>query len=232
VEILRNVGVGANDGSEGYVQYKDVRIPEANLLGGRGMAFVIGQTRLGGGRVHHAMRTVGACKHALDLMCQRAVSRTTRDGKLADYQMVQEQIADSWIQLEQFRLLVMRTAWLIDKYKDYNKVRKDIAAIKVAMPKVYHDIAAKALHIHGALGVSNEMPFMGMVTSSFVMGIADGPTEVHKVTVAKQILKDYHPSNELFPDYHLPRKRAAAQERFADDLKALKAEHEASKATA
>ena len=232
VEILRNVGVGANDGSEGYVQYKDVRIPEANLLGGRGMAFVIGQTRLGGGRVHHAMRTVGACKHALDLMCKRAVSRTTRDGKLADYQMVQEQIADSWIQLEQFRLLVMRTAWLIDKYKDYNKVRKDIAAIKVAMPKVYHDIAAKALHIHGALGVSNEMPFMGMVTSSFVMGIADGPTEVHKVTVAKQILKDYHPSNELFPDYHLPRKRAAAQERFAEDLKALKAEHEAAKATA
>ena len=232
VEILRNVGVGANDGSEGYVRYNNVRIPEANLLGGRGMAFVIGQTRLGGGRVHHAMRTVGACKHALDLMCQRAVSRTTRDGKLADYQMVQEQIADSWIQLEQFRLLVMRTAWLIDKYKDYNKVRKDIAAIKVAMPKVYHDIAAKALHIHGALGVSNEMPFMGMVTSSFVMGIADGPTEVHKVTVAKQILKDYHPSNELFPDYHLPRKRAAAQERFAEDLKALKAEHEARKETA
>ena len=232
VEILRNVGVGANDGSEGYVKYNNVRIPEANLLGGRGMAFIIGQTRLGGGRVHHAMRTVGACKHALDLMCQRAVSRTTRDGKLADYQMVQEQIADSWIQLEQFRLLVMRTAWLMDKYKDYNKVRKDIAAIKVAMPKVYHDIAAKALHIHGALGVSNEMPFMGMVTSSFVMGIADGPTEVHKVTVAKQILKDYHPSNELFPDYHLPRKRAAAQERFADDLKALKAEREAAKETA
>jgi len=230
VEILRNVGVGAgNDGSEGYVRYNNVRIPEENLLGGRGMAFVIGQTRLGGGRVHHAMRTVGACKHALDLMCQRAVSRTTRDGKLSDYQMVQEQIADSWIQLEQFRLLVMRTAWLIDKYKDYNKVRKDIAAIKVAMPKVYHDIAAKALHIHGALGVSNEMPFMGMVTSSFVMGIADGPTEVHKVTVAKQILKDYTPSNELFPAYHLPRKREAAQERFAEDLKALKEEREAAK---
>jgi len=232
VEIVRNVGVGANDGSEGYVRYNNVRVPYSALLGPRGQAFVIAQTRLGGGRVHHAMRTVGACKRALDLMCQRAVSRTTRDGKLSDYQMVQEQIADSWIQLEQFRLLVMRTAWLIDKYKDYNKVRKDIAAIKVAMPKVYHDIAAKALHIHGALGVSNEMPFMGMVTSSFVMGIADGPTEVHKVTVAKQILKDYTPSNELFPTYHIPRLREAAQERFAEDLKALKAEHEARKETA
>jgi acyl-CoA dehydrogenase len=233
VEILRNVGVGENDGSEGYVKYKDVRVPEGALLGGRGMAFIIGQTRLGGGRVHHAMRTVGACTHALDLMCQRAVSRTTRDGKLSDYQMVQEQIADSWIQLEQFRLLVMRTAWLIDKYKDYNKVRKDIAAIKVAMPKLYHDIAAKALHIHGALGVSNEMPFMRMVTGSFVMGIADGPTEVHKVTVAKQILKDYTPSNELFPSYHIPRKKAAAQEKYAEELKAMKADYEASqKATA
>jgi acyl-CoA dehydrogenase len=231
VEILRNVGVGAGDGgSEGYVRYNNVRVPYGALLGPRGQAFVIAQTRLGGGRVHHAMRTVGACKRALDLMCQRAVSRTTREGRLSDFQMVQEQIADSWIQLEQFRLLVMRTAWLIDKYKDYNKVRKDIAAIKVAMPTVYHDIAAKALHIHGALGVSNEMPFMGMVTSSFVMGIADGPTEVHKVTVAKQILKDYTPSNELFPTYHLPRQREAAQERYADDLKAIKADWEARKA--
>jgi acyl-CoA dehydrogenase len=230
VEILRNVGVGSGEGSEGYVKYNNVRIPESSLLGGRGMAFIIGQTRLGGGRVHHAMRTVGACAHALDLMCQRAVSRTTREGKLADFQMVQEQIADSWIQLEQFRLLVLRTAWLIDKYKDYTKVRKDIAAIKVAMPKVYHDIAANALHMHGALGVSNEMPFMGMVTSSFVMGIADGPTEVHKVTVAKQILKDYRPSNELFPSYHLPRQREAAQEKYAEQLKELKAEREAAKA--
>ncbi len=102
----------------------------------------------------------------------------------------------------------MRTAWLIDKHKDYNLVRKDIAAIKVAMPKVYHDIAATAAHLHGAMGVSNEMPFMGMVTSAMVMGIADGPTEVHKVTVAKQVLKDYRPDNDLFPGYHLPKLHA------------------------
>jgi len=108
-------------------------------------------------------------------MCRRAVSRNTRDGKLADLQMVQADIADSWIALESFRLLVLRTAWLIDKHKDYNLVRKDIAAIKVMMPKVYSDIATKAAHLHGALGVSNEMPFMHMVTSSLVMGIADGP---------------------------------------------------------
>ena len=170
------------------------------------------------------MRTVGACKNALDLMCKRAVSRTTRDGKLADLQMVQADIADSWIvALESFRLLVLRTAfWLIDKHKDYNLVRKDIAAIKVLMPKVYNDIATKAAHLHGALGVSNEMPFMHMVTSSLVMGIADGPTEVHKVTLAKQVLKDYRPDNDLFPAYHIPKLREAAQEKYAKELGEMK----------
>jgi acyl-CoA dehydrogenase len=178
------------------------------------------------------MRTVGACQHAFDLMCRRAVSRQTRDGKLSDLQMVQEQIADSWIQLQQFRLLVLRTAWLIDKHKDYNLVRKDIAAIKVAMPKVYHDIAAAALHIHGAIGVSNEMPFMNMVTGSFVMGIADGPTEVHKVTVARQVLKDYRPDNDLFPSYHLPKLREAAKDKYASELDEIKAHYAKQKAEA
>ncbi len=234
VEIIRNVGVGAGGeiggGNEGYVRYNNVRLPYDALLGDRGAAFVIAQVRLGGGRVHHAMRTVGACRHALDLMCQRAVSRTTRDGRLADLQMVQEQIADSWIAVESFRLLVMRTAWLIDKHKDYQKVRKDIAAIKVAMPKVYHDVATKAAHLHGALGVSNEMPFMHMVNSSLVMGIADGPTEVHKVTLAKQILKEYTPDNDLFPAYHIPKLREEAQKRFRTELGELKEAYVAQRA--
>jgi acyl-CoA dehydrogenase len=200
VEVIRYVGVGTErEGSEGYMRYNNVRVPYDALLGGRGDAFVIGQTRLGGGRVHHAMRTVGQCAKALDLMCRRAVSRQTKTGRIADYQMVQEQIADSWIQLEQFRLLVLQTAWRIDKYKDYRKVRKDIAAVKVAMPKVYHDIASRALHIHGALGVSNEMPFTQMVIGSYVMGIADGPTEVHKVTLAQQILRNDPADNALVP---------------------------------
>ena len=228
VETVRNMGLGVEgEGSHGYIRYTNVRVPRGALLGDRGGAFIIAQTRLGGGRVHHAMRTVGACQHAFDLMCRRAVSRQTRDGKLADLQMVQEQIADSWIQLQQFRLLVMRTAWLIDKHHDYKLVRKDIAAIKVAMPKVYHDIAAAALHIHGALGVSNEMPFMGMVTSSFVMGIADGPTEVHKVTVAKQVLRDYVPDNDLFPSYHIPKLREAARDKYGAELDEVRAHYAA-----
>jgi len=236
VEIVRNVAVGAGGeiggGNEGYVRYTDVRLPYDALLGERGAAFVIAQVRLGGGRVHHAMRTVGACRNALDLMCKRAVSRTTRDGKLADLQMVQSDIAESWIALESFRLMVLRTAWLIDKHKDYNLVRKDIAAIKVMMPKVYNDIATKAAHLHGALGVSNEMPFMHMVTSSLVMGIADGPTEVHKVTVAKQVLKDYRPDNDLFPAYHIPRLREEAEARYAKELSELREAYAARKAKA
>ncbi|MGI8841967.1 MAG: acyl-CoA dehydrogenase family protein [Caulobacteraceae bacterium] len=232
VETIRNIAVGDHEGEggHGYIRYHDVHVPRDALLGERGGAFVIAQTRLGGGRVHHAMRTVGACQHALDLMCRRAVSRQTRDGRLADLQMVQEQIADAWIQLQQFRLLVLHTAWKIDKLKDYKLVRKDIAAVKVAMPKVYHDIAAAALHIHGALGVSNEMPFMGMITGALVMGIADGPTEVHKVTVAKQVLRDYAADNDLFPDYHIPKLREAAADKYAAELDDLKKRHAAKKA--
>ena len=117
-----------------------------------------------------------------------------------------------------------------EEHKDYNKVRKDIAAIKVAMPKVYHDVATKAAHLHGALGVSNEMPFMHMVNSALVMGIADGPTEVHKVTLAKQVLKDYTPDNELFPAYHIPKLRDAAQKRFKTELAELREAYAARKA--
>lgn len=223
VEIVRDVAVyGQPGGSEGYVRYTNVRVPKDHLLGERGGAFVISQTRLGGGRVHHAMRTVGACTRALDLLCRRAVSRKTRDGVIADKQAVQMIIADSYIELEQFRLFVLKTAWMIDKYKDYRKVRKDIAAIKALMPKVYHDIAARALHIHGSLGVSAEMPFAGQVIGAMVMGIADGPTEVHKVTVARQHLRAYKGVQDpVFPDYSIPQRRSAAMEQYGDVMETL-----------
>ena len=218
VEIVRDVAVyGQQEGSEGYVRYTDVRVPKDHLLGERGGAFVISQTRLGGGRIHHAMRTVGACRRALDLMCRRAASRRTRDGVIADKQAVQMQIADSYMELEQFRLYVLKAAWMIDKYKDYKKVRKDIAAIKALMPKVYRDIAGRALHIHGSLGVSPEMPFAAQVIGSFVMGIADGPTEVHKVTVARQHMREYRNiSDPIFPDYSIPQLKEAALETYGD----------------
>ena len=113
------------------------------------------------------------------------------------------------------------TAWRIDKYKDYKKVRKDISAVKAAMPKVFHDVAARALQVHGSLGVSDEMPFSAMVIESFHMGLADGPTEVHKVTVARQVLSEYQPAPGLFPTGHLPARRAEVMARYADVIEGV-----------
>ena len=217
-EIVRDVRVNGFSDYQAYTRFTDVRVPADNLLGAEGAAFVIAQTRLGGGRVHHAMRTVAQIRKAFDMMCERAVSRQVRGGPLGSLQMTQERIADSWIELEQFRLLVLRTAWLIDKHQDYTKVRKDISAIKAAMPKVMHDVTQRAMHLHGALGVSDEMPFADMMIYGEVMGLVDGPTEVHKVTVAKELLKDYTPAEGLWPTGHIPTLRTAAQQHIAARL--------------
>ena len=152
------------------------------------------------------------------MMCERALSRETQGSLLADKQFVQGYIADSYAQLTQFRLFVLYTAWSIDKHNDYRKVRKDIAAVKVLMPGVLHDIAWRAMQVHGALGVSNEMPFHRMMLGASVLGLADGPTEVHKVTVARQVLRDHRPSDDLWPTRHLPKLRAAAEAKYAEHL--------------
>jgi acyl-CoA dehydrogenase len=221
VEIVRSVGLGTEPeghGDHGYLRFDDVRVPADHLLGGEGNAFVIAQTRLGGGRVHHAMRTVAKLRKAFDAMCERAVSRQTRTGTLASLQTTQEKIADSWIEIEQFRLLVLRTAWLIDQHDDYKKVRRDIAAVKAVMPKVYHDVVQRAMHLHGALGVSNEMPFASMLIDAEALGLADGPTEVHKTTVARQVLREHPAVESPFPSSHLPGLREQAQRHLADAL--------------
>ena len=221
VEILRNVGVGLEGpehASHAHIRYNDVRVPGDHLLGAPGGAFVIAQTRLGGGRIHHAMRAVAQLRKAFDMMCERVLSREVRGGLLGDLQMTQEKISDSWTEIEQYRLLVLRTAWRIDQYKDYRKVRRDIAAVKAATPKVVHDVVLRAMHLHGALGMSDDMPFSRMLLGSVVHGIVDGPTEVHKITVARQTLREYGPSEGLFPSAHLPTVKEEARQRFADLL--------------
>jgi len=152
------------------------------------------------------------------MACERVLSRETQGEVLANKQMVQEQIADSWIEMEQFRLLVLRTAWRIDKYKDYRKVLKDIAAIKALMPKVYHDVVYRALRLHGALGLSNEMPFSAQMVESFMTSLADGPTEVHKVTVARRVLREYKANPDLFPSGHLISLREKAIKKYGELL--------------
>jgi acyl-CoA dehydrogenase len=170
------------------------------------------------------MRTIASCRKAFDMMCERALSRRTQGEVLAKKQLVQEKIADSYIQLEAFRLLVLQAAWKIDQVGGA-KSRREIAVVKVLTPQVLQDIVYRSLHVHGSLGTSNEMPLMGMWTMAPVMGIADGPTEVHKVTIARQVLKEYTPSDGLFPSTHLPPRQEAARKRFADLLEHEVAQH-------
>lgn len=209
LEVVRNVAVGIREamgsGVHGYLRFTNCRVPRANILGRPGQGFEVAQSRLGGGRIHHAMRTVGLLNRALDMMCERALSRRTKGELLSQKQMTQEKIADSYIQIMQFRLHVLYAAWLIDKHQSYNReVRREIAAVKAAMPGVLRDVVYRALHLHGSLGMSNEVPLMQMWATVPEMGIVDGPTEVHKISVAKEVLRDRHAAQQLFPNYYLP----------------------------
>lgn len=218
LKIERNVGLFGeeiNEGSHGLVHYDDVRIPASNLLGGEGQAFAIAQTRLGGGRVHHAMRSVGQAQRALDMLVERALSRHTAGSLLADKQTVQNYVADSYIQIMQFRLYVLYVAWKIDKLNDYRAVRHDIAAIKVLTPQVMHDVVQRSLQVHGALGTTNEMPLARMWQSAMVLGLVDGPTEVHKVTIARALLKQGRPAEGMWPTEWIPAKQEEARAKFA-----------------
>jgi acyl-CoA dehydrogenase len=225
MEIIRNSAVGPyveqGDGVHAYISFKDCRVPTENLLGSEGQGFHVAQTRLGGGRVHHAMRTVGVIRKALDMMCERALSRRTKGELLADKQMTQEKIADAYTMMMQYRLHVLYTAWLIDKHKEYNReVRKEIAAIKAATPKVLVEIVSRAMHLHGSLGSSDETPLAHMWANIPELGVVDGPTEVHKIAVAKAVLRHYSAHEALFPSYHTPTLRAQALEKYGHFLQA------------
>jgi acyl-CoA dehydrogenase len=202
-------------GGHAYMKYDNVRLPAGALLGEEGGGFVGSQTRLSGGRIHHAMRAVGVCQYALDMACERVLSRRTKGELLADKQMIQADLAESYIQLKQFRLHVLYTAWLIDKTGKYTReIRKEIAGIKISAAKVNHDIVYRAIHIHGALGMSNETPLGDMWMSAPYMGIMDGSSEAHAANLARMMLRDYEPSHDLFPTYHLPKLISKAQDKF------------------
>lgn len=200
-----------DEGSEALIHYDNVRVPSTALLGEEGRAFAVAQFRLGGGRVHHAMRTVGLAQRALDMMCERALSRTTRGKPLAERETVQTFIAESYAQLKQFRLYVLQTAWLIDKTKDYAQCRTDISAIKSLTPKVLHDIVQRSIQVHGALGVTRSTPLYKMWVTAPVMGLVDGPTEVHLRQVARGVLKGQEGTDGTWPTEFLPDKLEAAK---------------------
>ena len=184
-----------------HMRWTNVRVPADHLLGTRGSGFAVAQVRLGGGRLHHAMRALAEATKCLEMTCERVVSRQTKGQVLWKQQMVQEKIADAWIQLRQFRLFVLETAWLADQGKDWRALRQHVSAVKVLMPKVLHDVAATAVHLHGALGLTTEVPFTEHLMNSLMIGMADGPTEVHKSVVARELLKGVAPATDMFPDY-------------------------------
>jgi acyl-CoA dehydrogenase len=215
IEIVRNVSVlgerdDLDEGIHGYVRYREVRVPLDAMLGGPGQGFKVAQARLGGGRVHHAMRTVGVCSRAFDMMLERAQSRRTQGEVLARKQSVQQTIADTWIELQQFRLLVLQTAWIIDN-TPHGTARINIAMCKVAMARLMHDVIQRALHLHGSLGTTLETPLAGWWASVPQLALADGPTEVHQGTVAKELLKRYDAAPGLFPTEHIPTRLTAAR---------------------
>jgi acyl-CoA dehydrogenase len=214
INILRNLahlGEPEDAGTEALIEYDNVRVPASAMLGEEGNAFGVAQVRLGGGRVHHAMRTVGNAQRCLDMMAERALSRVTKGERLADKQAVQNMIADSYIEIAQFRLLVLHTAWQIDQYQDYNLVRKDIAAIKVLTPRVMEAVAKRAIQIHGALGTTYDLPLTRMLASGLLLALADGPTEVHQTAVAKQVLRGYKPADGPWPSEYIPARKAQAE---------------------
>ena len=220
IEIIRNVA-GMNDSEEdaihAYIRYHQVRLPLDAMLGASGQGFKVAQARLGGGRIHHAMRVVGQCTRALEMMIERAVSRRTQGRVLGDHQFVKGMIADSTVELEQYRLLVLKTAWMIDTMP-HGSARTNIGMCKVAMARVYHDIVRRAVHLHGALGTTHETPLAKMWMGVPMLSVADGPTEVHQVQIANALMKNAAPAPGLFPSEHIPAKRAAARARYAKEF--------------
>lgn len=217
VIIEREAGTIAEPGDPQHalIHYDRVRVPGENLLGGEGQAFVVAQKRLGGGRIHHVMRWLGQCQRAFDMMCERAVSRFTAGSLLADKQSVQNYIADSWAEMAQLRLFTLHTAWLVDRHGT-SGARTEIAALKFAGAKVLHDVVDRAVQVHGALGVSTELPLGSMYAAARLARLYDGPDEVHRVSVARRVLKGYAPVPGDWPSEHLPSRRAAAQARLAE----------------
>ncbi len=181
---------GYSDGDHGghaELVLDHVRVPAANLIGTPGSGFAISQARLGPGRIHHCMRLIGMAERALELMCARALARTTFGKPLAEQGVVQEWIADSRVRIEQARLLVLKAAWLMDTVGNKG-AHTEIQAIKIIVPSTVEWIVDKAIQTYGAVGVSQDTPLAGLWTAARTLRLADGPDEVHKRSLARREL--------------------------------------------
>lgn len=190
VTIVRSTPVLGFQDRDGHAEitFEDVRVPVDNLLGGEGDGFMIAQARLGPGRIHHCMRAIGAAERALEMLCRRAEDRVAFGGPLSDQGLVRAAIAESRVEIDQARLYVKQTAWLID-VSGAKAARQQIAAIKLVVPRMAARVIDRAMQVYGGMGVSEDTPLSAMYAWHRAMRIFDGPDEVHLMTVARSELR-------------------------------------------
>jgi acyl-CoA dehydrogenase len=200
VRVVRDLLVFGYNDPEGHceVLYEDVRVPRSNLLGEEGGGFAIAQARLGPGRIHHCMRSIGGAERAFELMCRRAHERTAFGRTLADQAVIREWVADSRIEIDQARLLTLHAAWLMDRY-DNKVARTAISAIKVAVPNMAARVIDRAIQVHGGAGMSQDFPLARMYAWQRVLRLADGPDEVHRRTLGRLELSRFAPAAAHLP---------------------------------
>jgi len=195
VILVRDLTVFGYHDHQGHceLRFEGARVPADSMLGSAGAGFAVAQSRLGPGRVHHCMRAIGMSERALELMARRALSRTAFGSALAAQGGVRRDIAEARIEIEQLRLLVQKTAWLLDT-AGTKGARIEIAAIKAAVPRAAGRIIDRAIQVHGALGLSGDVPLAQLYAASRALRIADGPDDVHLESVARRELARYRPA--------------------------------------
>ncbi|MBV8999156.1 MAG: acyl-CoA dehydrogenase family protein [Solirubrobacterales bacterium] len=194
VHVIRNLPVFGYVDQEGHAEivFEDVRVPASNLISEEGHGFLIAQARLGPGRIHHCMRCIGAAERALELMCARAASRVTFGEPVSERANIQDWIAESRIEIDMARLLTLKAAWLMDTVGN-KRARTEISAIKIAAPNVALRVVDRAIQVHGGGGVSDDFPLATMYAHLRTLRLADGPDEVHKLSIARRELAPYIP---------------------------------------
>jgi acyl-CoA dehydrogenase len=228
VHILRDVATMEDPishfgkfGNHAEIEYRDVRVPVANLVGREGEGFALAQARLGPGRIHHCMRWLGQSRRAFDMLCERAVSRYAHGSLLAEKQTIQNWVADSLAEMQAARLMTLHAAWKMDEV-GASAARVEIAMIKYYGAGVLYNVIDRAIQVHGSLGYSSDLPLESMYRAARAARIYDGPDEVHRQTVARRTLSRYE-AHEM-PSEHVPTRREAAKVKFAELLASVSAD--------
>ncbi len=209
-------------GNHAEIFYEDVRVPATALLGAQGAGFLIAQQRLYPGRIHHCMRWLGVARRAFDMLCERSLYRYAHGAVLAKHETVQNWIADSEAEMHAARLMTLHAAWKMDT-EGVAAARKEIAMIKFYGAKVLHDVVDRSLQAHGGLGYSTDLPLEAMYRFARAARIYDGPDEVHRASVARQVLRGYEAPADGVPTQYIPARREAARRQFAELLEAVTA---------